>query len=128
VADATPATERRRRRRRRADAHAERRRRRERPEEREAAAAAPGGCQIVPTGTVYVCLEAAAARLIDKATLDAGPVASVPRRASASRSATARRACAYGKPIASRTDRPVGYEIRPGPPPRRLPTPAAHCS
>ena len=81
--------------------------------------------RIVPTGEVYVCLEDAAGRaVIDKATLQAG------ERTRSYRSRRFR--IAFGRsdarmlvngrsyPVATSTE-PVGYELRPGRRPQRLP-------
>ena len=81
--------------------------------------------QIVPTGTVYVCLESATGRaLIDKATLSPGVPSRrfVGRRFRVSFGNGLVRMRVDGKsyPVPA-TDVPLGYEIRAGRAPRRLP-------
>jgi cytoskeleton protein RodZ len=81
--------------------------------------------QIVPEGTVYVCLESSRGTpLIDKATLTAGNPSRrfTGRRFRVTFGNGAVRMRVAGKSYAvPQTDVPLGYDIRPGRAPRRLP-------
>jgi cytoskeleton protein RodZ len=88
--------------------------------------------RIVPTGSVYVCLEDARGRpVIDKATLSAGQATREFRskrfRVTFGTAAARMRVSGKSYRVASSKD-PVGYELRPGKRPRRLTSGLPTCS
>jgi cytoskeleton protein RodZ len=88
--------------------------------------------RIVPTGSVYVCLEDARGRaVIDKATLEAGQTTRTFRskrfRVTFGTAAARMRVGGKSYGVASSKD-PVGYELRPGKRPRRLTSGLPTCS
>jgi cytoskeleton protein RodZ len=88
--------------------------------------------RIVPTGTVYVCLEDARGRaVIDKQTLAAGETTRLYRskrfRVTFGTAAARMRVGGKSYGVASSQD-PVGYELRPGKRPRRLSSGLPTCS
>jgi cytoskeleton protein RodZ len=97
-------------------------------------AAAPGvvRLRIVPTGSVYVCLEDARGRpVIDKQTLAAGQATHLYRskRFRVTFGTAAARMRVGGKTYGVATSQdPVGYELRPGKRPRRLSSGLPTCS
>jgi hypothetical protein len=97
-----------------------------------AASRRPVSLKIVPTGTVYVCLEdAKGSVLVDKATLEAGRSTRTfrSRRFRVTFGTNAARMRVNGKSYAVASSRgPVGYEIRAGHRPRRLTSGLATCS
>jgi cytoskeletal protein RodZ len=88
--------------------------------------------RIVPTGSVYVCLEDARGRpVIDKATLAAGQATRTFRskrfRVTFGTAAAKMRIGGKSYSVAS-SQNPVGYELRPGKAPRRLTSGLPTCS
>jgi hypothetical protein len=102
-----------------------RRRRRERERERRRQAARRVSLRLAATGPVYVCLvDAGGRQVIDEETLEAGQRTRVFRssRFRANFGNDNVRMIVNGRsyPVAASSD-PIGYEIRPGRAPRRLP-------